>query len=226
MTIFNKIKVIALSVGLALPVAAHADINLSFSNQPAPDIERHMAQLFAFEQASMDALEADTVARVLANFKPTTKPTPPVRVEYSRSFLAGVPAASGDDNWKCLAQALYFEARGETVEGQFAVAEVIMNRVKSSAFPNSLCGVINQGTGRKYQCQFTYTCDGRAENITEPAAWSRVGKIARLIIDGAPLRLTQGATHYHTKAVNPNWSRVFARTASIGVHHFYRMPRA
>lgn len=143
-------------------------------------------------------------------------------IEYSRSFLDALPAASGGKHLECLSEALYFEARGETVKGQFAVAEVIMNRVASSRYPDSICGVINQGTGRKYACQFTYTCDGRAEVINEKEAYSRLRKIAKLMISGMAKPLTKGATHYHTKAVRPKWSRVFPRTATIGVHHFYR----
>jgi spore germination cell wall hydrolase CwlJ-like protein len=108
------------------------------------------------------------------------------------------------------------------VRGMFAVGEVIMNRVDSARYPNTLCGVINQGTGRKFACQFTYTCDGNAEVIHEPAAWAKVGKVARLLVDGAPRQLTDGATHYHTRAVNPRWARVFPRTTTIGSHHFYR----
>ena len=82
--------------------------------------------------------------------------------------------------------------------------------------------MINQGTGKKYQCQFTYTCDGHAEVIAEPRAYSRVGKVADVIIDGNAPKLTEGATHYHTTAVRPSWSRVYKRTARIGDHLFYR----
>ena len=146
------------------------------------------------------------------------------RLVYDRDFLAQQPVATGGEQWECLAEALYFEARGESVRGMFAVGEVILNRVDTDAYPDTLCGVINQGTGRRYQCQFTYTCDGKAENIGEPRSWERVGKVARILMDGAPRALTGGATHYHTKAVNPSWARRFPRTASIGSHYFYRQP--
>lgn len=145
-----------------------------------------------------------------------------VDLEYSREWLQAQPAASGDEHFECLAEALYFEARGETVRGQFAVAEVIMNRVASSKFPNSLCGVINQGTGRKYQCQFTYTCDGYAEIISEKRAYEQVAKVARAVMDGHGGELTDGAMFYHTTGVSPRWSRKFTKTAQIGVHIFYR----
>ncbi|MFQ6554253.1 cell wall hydrolase [Aestuariibius insulae] len=143
-------------------------------------------------------------------------------IEYNRSFLAELPEADGGQQWECLSEALYFEARGESVSGIFAVAEVIMNRVESARYPDTVCEVVNQGTGRKYACQFSYTCDGIAEVINEPRAYARVGKVARLLLDGAPRQLTQGATHYHTKAVNPNWASVFPKTAAIGAHYFYR----
>lgn len=143
-------------------------------------------------------------------------------ITYSREWLSTHPVARGGAQWACLSEALYFEARGESVKGQFAVAEVILNRVASSRYPNSVCGVINQGTGRKFACQFTYTCDGRAEVINEAAAYARVGKVAKMMLDGAPRNLTKGAMFYHTVNVNPKWARIFTRTATIGVHHFYR----
>lgn len=141
---------------------------------------------------------------------------------YSAKWLASQPAPQKDAEWKCLTEALYFEARGETIKGQFAVAEVIMNRVDHPRYPNSVCGVIHQGTGRKYACQFTFTCDGHPEHVNEPAAYARLGKVARAILDGTERGLTAGATHYHTTAVVPSWASRLTRTAKIGVHRFYR----
>lgn len=141
---------------------------------------------------------------------------------YDRGWLEQQPKASGGKQWRCLAEALYFEARGETVEGQFAVAEVILNRVASKRFPDTLCGVVNQGTGRKFACQFTYTCDGRPENIDDQGAWTRVGKVAKAAIDGAPHVLTKGATHYHATWVSPSWARKYTKTYAHGVHIFYK----
>ena len=176
--------------------------------------------------------ERDAIATVPDSRMTALKTLPPVQerdvqtapksITYDRAFLASLPSPSGGPQWRCLSEALYFEARGETVKGMFAVAEVIMNRVDSKRFPNSLCGVINQGTGRKFACQFTYTCDGIAENIANQASWEKVGKVARALMDGADRNLTSGATFYHTKAVRPSWSRVFTRTTTIGAHHFYR----
>ncbi len=149
---------------------------------------------------------------------------PETEIDYSRDWLEQQDAIKGGPEWRCLAEALYFEARGESVRGQFAVAEVILNRVDDPSYPDTVCGVIHQGTGRKYQCQFTYTCDGHPDTIHEKEAFRQVGKVARLMVDGAPRRLTSGATHYHTRAVSPRWARHFPRTTTIGVHHFYRQP--
>lgn len=144
--------------------------------------------------------------------------------EYSAEWVQAQPTASGNSEWRCLAEALYFEARGETVRGQFAVAEVILNRVDSREFPNTVCGVIHQGTGRRFRCQFTYTCDGNDETINDAATFARVGKVARAMLDGTERRLTQGATFYHATWVSPSWARKFVKTAAIGVHLFYRKP--
>ena len=130
-------------------------------------------------------------------------------------------SAGGDAQWYCLAEAIYFEARGEALDGQEAVAEVILNRVASRRFPGTVCSVVNQGTGAKFACQFTYTCDGMPERVTEPAAWARAGSVARRALDGATEARTGGALFYHTRAVNPRWASSFFRTAAIGAHYFY-----
>lgn len=229
MKVMNGLKAFALMSALGVlsaPQSLGAAEKLSMSNAPESALTNELSVLFAQEREAMTSAGAQTVAEILANYRPKSKPTPPVAVEYTKPYLAQLPKASGGEAWACLSEALYFEARGESVKGQFAVAEVILNRVSSPAFPDTVCGVVNQGTGKKYQCQFTYTCDGHAEAIHEPKAYTRVGKVARLMLDGAPRRLTEGATHYHTTAVNPRWARKFPRTAQIGVHFFYKMPRA
>lgn len=183
-----------------------------------------LGDLLAGERAALEAT-AETRLTTLAaapSAELVSARSPITAVVYTNSFLASQPRASGGAEWQCLAEALYFEARGEDAQGVFAVAEVILNRVDSRQYPNSVCGVINQGTGARYQCQFTYNCDGIANNIGEPAAFARVGVVARLMLDGAPRQLTSGATHYHTRAVNPSWANRLPRTAAIGSHLFYR----
>ena len=128
----------------------------------------------------------------------------------------------GDEQWRCLSQAIYHEARGETLEGQIAVAEVILNRQESGRYPSTICGVVEQGTGQRNMCQFSYYCDGRSDAISDEEAWARAGRVARAMLDGAPRLLTNGAMFYHTKAVAPYWADEFTQTASIGAHLFYR----
>ncbi len=179
--------------------------------------------VFASGERSFSDQEAGLVSVTLLRMRDTGLMGPNLQpVEFSRDWIDAQPEASGGDDWQCLAEALYFEARGETVKGQFAVAEVILNRMTSERFPQSACGVINQGTGKRYQCQFTYTCDGHKEVIAEPRAFERVAKVARAALDGVAPDLTEGATHYHTKAVKPRWSKVYTKTAAIGTHIFYR----
>lgn len=139
----------------------------------------------------------------------------------SFSELKALPKAAGGPEWACLTEALYFEARGESFEGIAAVGEVILNRAKSSRFPNSICGVINQGVGGRPGCQFSYKCDGHAEVFREKAAYARVGKMAKLLLEGRLEQVSNGALFYHTKHVRPRWSRKFRRVAQVGVHLFY-----
>ena len=189
-------------------------------------MESRLGALLGQERQALQMVPDSRLA-VLTTIPPASErgvTAAPSDFSYDNAYLASLPTPTGGSDWRCLAEALYFEARGESTRGIFAVGEVILNRVDSAEYPNSVCGVINQGTGRKYACQFTYTCDGRADTIGNPAAFDRVGKVAKLLIDGAPRALTEGATHYHTRAVSPSWSKRFPRTASIGAHYFYRQP--
>ena len=132
-----------------------------------------------------------------------------------------VPEVGNAAALDCLAEAIYFEARGEPVRGQFAVAEVILNRVGSNEFPDTVCGVIKQGTGARYRCQFTYTCDGKPETVRDAAAYERGRKLSAITLASGAAELTDGALFYHTRAVNPFWAALFDRTTTIGAHHFY-----
>ena len=136
--------------------------------------------------------------------------TAPEKVILARS----TPGFSAND-LKCLAEAIYFEARGESRQGQAAVAEVILNRVDSRQFPSTVCGVINQ------PAQFSYTIGG-PKPIRNKAAYQRARDIAQAALSGAPRDLTGGATYFHTPAVRPSWSRRMHRTVQIGAHIFYR----
>lgn len=160
-----------------------------------------------------------------------TLPEPDLAAAFSASaqteglteaWLMAQPAPEGDAEWQCLTEALYFEARGESLDGQVAVAEVILNRVASPLYPRTVCAVVNQRGGGG--CQFSYTCDGRTTKMREKGAADLAGRIARAMLDGAPRLLTEGATHFHSRGVRPGWSKRFSHTATIGAHSFYRQP--
>ncbi len=215
---FKKCALVA--AWLVLPaLAVQADSVASTSNDPTAGYSAAVLQLASTERTALQAAQPKRLANLARTV--TKKPRQRDPLNISKSSLAAMPVADGGPDWHCLTEALYFEARGESVKGQIAVAEVILNRVASPKFPDSVCAVVNQGTGRKYACQFTYTCDGHPEIVRELKAHQRVGKIARLMLDGAPRVLSGGATYYHTTAVNPRWAKSFRRTAKHGVHLFY-----
>ena len=133
-----------------------------------------------------------------------------------------VEVGAESESWRCLAEALYFEARGETLVGQVAVAEVILNRVDHRSYPGSVCGVIRQGYESEGACQFSFYCDGKPEHIENAEAFELSGKIAWAMMDGKPRILTGKATHFHATSVEPSWAGRMVRTAQIGGHIFYR----
>lgn len=208
---------------LVLGGAALADVTVSQSNAPQAEVGPEISALLGEERDARAALpDGHLRAAAEGAQRKAVKTAQPVLIRYDAAWVSSQePNVAQDAEWRCLAEALYFEARGETVRGQFAVAEVILNRVDSRAYPQSVCGVVNQGASSTV-CQFSYVCDGKPETITEDRAFSRAGKIAAIMLSGAPRGLTMGATHFHTAQVNPGWASRLPRTATIGAHLFYR----
>ncbi len=127
---------------------------------------------------------------------------------------------------KCLAEAVYFESRGEAVRGQIAVAQVVLNRAFSGFYPTTVCGVVYQNKHRHLACQFTFACDNVADVVREPDMWDRAKKIARAMLDGQLWLPEVGkSTHYHAYWVHPSWVSEMKKMYKFGVHTFYR-PRA
>jgi hypothetical protein len=125
----------------------------------------------------------------------------------------------------CLAQAVYYEARSESEDGQRAVAQVVLNRVRHPAWPNSVCGVVYQGSLRPGGgCQFTFTCDGSLMRSPSGGAWAEAQRIAAEALGGRTFAPVGLSTHYHTNAVFPAWAPQLVKTATIGAHIFYRLP--
>lgn len=124
----------------------------------------------------------------------------------------------------CLAEAIYYEARSESVYGQMAVAEVIMNRVRHRAYPDTLCEVVYQGSYRVTGCQFSFTCDGSKNRTPRGRSWRQAQDVAAHVMMGFSTPVTNRATHYHTVEVDPYWNDSLLQTRAIGDHVFYRMP--
>ncbi|MDO5633103.1 MAG: cell wall hydrolase [Paracoccus sp. (in: a-proteobacteria)] len=185
--------------GLSLAAPANAN-NAAFSSRTA---ELHGI-------ATPDQMPRDEPL-LFTDAEPVSLTNGPEQVYLTRTAANAV----NQSELSCMAEALYFEARGEGVHGQAAVAEVILNRVDSRRFPSTVCGVVNQ------RAQFSYTIGGKPR-IRNQAAYNRAVDIARRALSGHPRKLTGGATYFHTTAVRPNWSHRFTRTTRIGNHIFYR----
>ena len=147
-------------------------------------------------------------------------------VPLAALVLVLLPQAPGYEDLaaadRCLAQAIYFEARGEPFEGRMAVAQVIRNRVADRRYPNDVCGVVFQNAHRRHACQFSFACDGRSDEPRDMTAWRDAVDLAKLVNEGGLRDLTSAATHYHADYVAPDWGKAFDATVTIGRHLFYR----
>jgi len=123
---------------------------------------------------------------------------------------------------ECMTDAVYYEARGESLRGQAAVAQVVMNRVNHPAFPKSVCGVVFQGASRS-GCQFSFACDGSMKLTRETDAWARAHLVARRALAGMSGANIGRATHFHTTAVSPIWASSMQRVTQVGTHVFYKL---
>jgi spore germination cell wall hydrolase CwlJ-like protein len=141
-----------------------------------------------------------------------------------RSYLNLIVPTEMARQQRCLAEAVYFEARSESDEGRAAVAQVVLNRVASGLYPDSVCGVVYQNSNRYLACQFTFTCEGKSLRITEPAPWRDAVRIAREVYDGTTyLAEVGGSTHYHANYVRPYWAKKLKKMDTIGQHVFYQL---
>ena len=123
---------------------------------------------------------------------------------------------------ECLASAVYYEAGSQDDDGERAVAQVVLNRVRHPAFPASVCGVVYEGSTRPTGCQFTFTCDGSLYRQPESAGWKRAYGIAQAALSGSVYAPVGYATHYHANYVVPYWASTLAKNAVVGAHIFYR----
>ena len=149
-----------------------------------------------------------------ASFDTTVTPARPFS-------MAGASAVDRGRALECLATAIYYEAASESDDGQRAVAQVVLNRVRHSAFPGTVCGVVYQGS-EKSGCQFSFACDGAMARLPSKAGWARAARIAAMALAGQVFAPVGLATHYHTYAVTPAWNRTLVMTDAIGAHFFHR----
>ena len=125
---------------------------------------------------------------------------------------------------RCLAEAIYFEARGESDEGQAAVAQVVLNRVASGLYPATICGVVYQNRQRWHGCQFSFACEGKSLRVSDPEAWQRAERIAAEVTNGKTyVSDIAGSTHYHANYIRPRWARRLEKMDVIGHHIFYKL---
>lgn len=164
---------------------------------------------------------------------PAARPQPSVTPDLLAAYIESgyQPTAKrveiANAERECLAQAIYHEARGESADGQLAVANVIVNRARSNRYPSSLCGVIYQNADKgRHRCQFTFACDGRDNTPRERQAWARSMALANDVYaefaTGEEIgALPRSALFYHTTAVRPSWSNTYNQVAQVGAHVFY-----
>ncbi len=169
--------------------------------------------------------------------KKATAPAPVPSAETAKAIVEPPPAPTpaellgltGKERARaerCLANAIYFEARGEPPRGQVAVAQVVMNRVFSPYYPKDVCGVVYQNAERHLACQFTFACDGLKKTYSERGAWWRAQRIAKQTLDGKVwIASVAKSTHYHAYWVNPSWVAEMKKMWRYGVHTFYRPHR-
>ena len=207
-------------LGLALLVTSScvppkAVVTRTAQAVPAPS-PRQLLRDLALDVPGLDGLPATLRASIDDDAAPAFAQAAPPFIARAQT---DDDAARATD---CLTAAVYYEARSEPLDGQRAVAQVVLNRVRDRAFPHSVCGVVYQGSARRTGCQFSFTCDGSMAYRRDPAAWQRARAVAEAALAGDVYAPVGGATFYHTSAILPWWASSLARIGSVGAHIFYR----
>ena len=178
------------------------------SATPAPSDDKPITTVAANPDAS--ALDTSQIAQ-----SPATGPP---------NYAALIDPKDAPRQQRCLAEAIYFEARSEPEEGQAAVAQVVLNRVRSGLYPANVCAVVYQDRNRPFACQFSFACEGHSLRITEPGPWAVATRIAAEVTDGKTYNPKVGsALNYHANYVMPYWAGALKRVDRIGHHIFYEL---
>jgi len=203
----------ALGAGLlALIGAAAIAGSVSSSHIAAPQAAPPAPPPLILKQvARQQALQINQAIPVTAGPNPAAAP-----------FAFKGNAAARSQALTCLASAVYYEAGNQDSDGERAVAQVVLNRVRHPAFPSSVCGVVYEGSTRVTGCQFTFTCDGSLYRRPDAEGWKRAYAVAQAALSGAVYAPVGWATHYHADYVVPYWSSTLAKSAIVGAHIFYR----
>lgn len=200
-----------------------------------PDMPRAIAALVNNDRADIlatayappepDYAKASPFASILREEEPQGgRFIPPVGAKDHPWARSPLPAeVFSDREQQCLAAGIYFEARGESVEGQAAVAQVILNRVRNPTYPNSICGVVYQNEKWRNRCQFSFACDGIRDRVKSPGHFKTAQDVAMATTAGKIwLPEVGSSTHYHATYVHPRWAGAMQRMKKIGQHIFYR----
>jgi len=197
------------------PAANAPQVGLSSGQTDAAMLDAANSQA---ELALLDPAAARAAPKATINFAAMPMNSGPA----ARTFTMGGNFTDMLRAEECLTMAIYYEAASESTDGQRAVAQVVMNRVRHPSYPNTVCGVVFQGSQRRTGCQFSFTCDGALARRPQAAAWNKARRVASAALGGfvfAPVGL---ATHYHTTAIYPYWAPSLTPVGVIGAHRFYR----
>ncbi len=202
-------------------VARASEVALADEAALVADLAAYLAAETADARAAFDAPRvkpAKSTETIIANHGALADF---VDFDFTQLEIARLDA----EDRKCLAEAIYYEARSESRVGQLAVADVVLNRVASPIYPNSICGVVYQGSERTdLRCQFSFTCDGSMKRRLNQRKWAAAEDLAGAVLAGLRVPVSRNATHYHADYVSPPWAETLTPTATIGVHKFYRFP--
>lgn len=185
----------------------HADVLATAYAPSKPDFAR---------QSPFDAIL--TEKKETGRFVPEISPE-----DHAWAATPLPPTVFSAEEQQCLASGIYFEARGESVKGQAAVAQVILNRVRNPAYPDTICGVVYQNEDWRNRCQFSFACDNIIDRIRSREHWAMAREVALAVTAGKIwLKEVGSSTHYHAVYVRPNWARTMKKVGRIGLHVFYR----
>ncbi len=202
----------------------YLDIDADSMERATPIIARS-PELFWLENPETPESDPESAEDQAA--EPDTAPEPdvtPVPKAPASRYAGLIAPQQAEREHRCLAEAIYFEARSESERGQAAVAQVVLNRAQSGIYPPTVCGVVYQNRHRHLACQFTFACEGKSLRITEPEPWRVAVQIARDVVSGKTYLTDVGAsTHYHANYVRPYWAKRLRKMDVVGRHVFYKL---